>query len=244
MRNTPNSVAFFFYSYFYSGQCSRRSIQCAIMFSFQWCHNERDRVSNHQPHHRLLNCLFWRGSEKTSKLHVTGLCGGIDRWPVNSPHKWPVTWKMFPFDDIILLGRDAQRIYMHLTHSPGTLWYRDTSTYILCCTKIILNQIFNMICICHAIYIDLKQPKQFLLAPILHYKGAIQDHNDIWIGFHNAVTHCVHIPLVCTQDHLFDNFITHWGWVTYICVIYLDRHWPVWRQATIWTNTDILSITC
>ena len=28
------------------------------------------------------------------------LCG--DRWPVNSPHKWPVTRKMFPFDDVII----------------------------------------------------------------------------------------------------------------------------------------------
>ena len=27
---------------------------------------------------------------------------GIHRGPVNSPHKWPVTWKMFPFDDIIM----------------------------------------------------------------------------------------------------------------------------------------------
>ena len=26
----------------------------------------------------------------------------IHRWPVNSPHKWPVTWKMFPFDDVIM----------------------------------------------------------------------------------------------------------------------------------------------
>ena len=26
---------------------------------------------------------------------------GIHRWPVNSPHKWPVTRKMFPFDDVI-----------------------------------------------------------------------------------------------------------------------------------------------
>ena len=25
----------------------------------------------------------------------------IDRSPVNSPHKWPVTRKMFPFDDVI-----------------------------------------------------------------------------------------------------------------------------------------------
>ena len=27
---------------------------------------------------------------------------GIHRWPVNSPHKWPVTLKMFPFDDVIM----------------------------------------------------------------------------------------------------------------------------------------------
>ena len=27
---------------------------------------------------------------------------GIHRWPVNSPRKWPVTRKMFPFDDIIM----------------------------------------------------------------------------------------------------------------------------------------------
>ena len=25
---------------------------------------------------------------------------GIHRWPVNSPHKWPVTRKTFPFDDM------------------------------------------------------------------------------------------------------------------------------------------------
>ena len=29
---------------------------------------------------------------------------GIHRWPVNSPHKRPVTRKMFPFDDIIMLN--------------------------------------------------------------------------------------------------------------------------------------------
>ena len=27
---------------------------------------------------------------------------GIYRWPVNSPHKWPVSRKMFPFDDVIM----------------------------------------------------------------------------------------------------------------------------------------------
>ena len=28
---------------------------------------------------------------------------GIHRGPVNSPHKWPVTQKMFPFDDVIMI---------------------------------------------------------------------------------------------------------------------------------------------
>ena len=28
---------------------------------------------------------------------------GIYQWPVNSPHKWPVTRKMFPFDDVIMV---------------------------------------------------------------------------------------------------------------------------------------------
>ena len=44
--------------------------------SLQWCHNECDGVSNHQPRHCLLNCLFRRRSKKTSKLRVTCLCAG------------------------------------------------------------------------------------------------------------------------------------------------------------------------
>ena len=30
---------------------------------------------------------------------------GIQRGPVNSPHKWPVTRKMFPFDDVIMKNK-------------------------------------------------------------------------------------------------------------------------------------------
>ena len=28
---------------------------------------------------------------------------GMHRWPMNSPHKWPVTRKMFPFDDVVMI---------------------------------------------------------------------------------------------------------------------------------------------
>ena len=71
----------------------------------RWRHNGRDGVSNHQPHDCLLNCQFRHRSKKTSKLRVTGLCAGNSPGPVNSPHKGPVTRKMFPLDDVIMLAR-------------------------------------------------------------------------------------------------------------------------------------------
>ena len=71
-------------------------------FTLLWRHNEHDSVSNHQPRGCLLNRLFRRRSKKTSKLRVTGLCVGNSPGPVNSPHKGPVTRKMFPFDDVIM----------------------------------------------------------------------------------------------------------------------------------------------
>ena len=62
--------------------------RCQIAKTLRWRHNERDGVSNHQPHDCLLNRLFKRRSKRTSKLWVTGLCEG------NSPRK------LFPFDDV------------------------------------------------------------------------------------------------------------------------------------------------
>ena len=68
----------------------------SLQIPFRWRHNGCDSVSNHQPRECLLRRLIRRTSKKTSKLRVTGLCAG------NSPHKWPVTRKMFPFDDVIM----------------------------------------------------------------------------------------------------------------------------------------------
>ena len=77
-----------------------------VLITLRWRHNGHDSVSNHQPHDCLLNRLFRRRSKKTSKLRVTGIC--VRNSPVNSPHKWPVTRKMFPFDDVIMTG-DIER---------------------------------------------------------------------------------------------------------------------------------------
>ena len=37
----------------------------------------------------------------------------IHRGPVNFPHKWPVTRKMFPFDDVIM-GMDEFHTYVDI----------------------------------------------------------------------------------------------------------------------------------
>ena len=84
-----------------------------LAHTLRWRHNGLDSVPNHQPHDCLLKRLFGRRSKKTSKLIVTGLCAGIQRGPVNSPHKGPVTRKMFSFDDVIMV--DALTIrYTHM----------------------------------------------------------------------------------------------------------------------------------
>ena len=46
---------------------------------------------------------------------------GIHRWPVNPPHKWPVTRKMLPFDDVIMAKRFQYWLaYWCIYHvSPG-----------------------------------------------------------------------------------------------------------------------------
>ena len=74
-----------------------------LSHTLRWRHSGSESVSNHQPHDCLLNGLFRRRSKKTWKLCVTGLCAGKSPGPVNSPHKWPVTRKMFPFDDVIMM---------------------------------------------------------------------------------------------------------------------------------------------
>ena len=71
--------------------------------SLKWRHNGGDGVSNHQSNHCLLYRLFRRRSKKTSKLRVTSLCAGNLTVIGEFPAQKPITLKMFPFDDIIML---------------------------------------------------------------------------------------------------------------------------------------------
>ena len=49
----------------------------------------------------------------------------IHRWPVNSPHKWPVTRKMFPFDDVIMDEYTFRLGWWLLSQFPPLRYFRN-----------------------------------------------------------------------------------------------------------------------
>ena len=73
--------------------------------TLRWRHNDHSGVSNHQSHGCLLNRLFRCKSKKHQSSASLAFVREIHRGPVNFPHKWPVTRKMFPFDDVIMFSR-------------------------------------------------------------------------------------------------------------------------------------------
>ena len=42
--------------------------------------------------------------------------------PVNSPHKWPVTRKMFPFDDVIMISIIMTQVFVIRLRAEFILW--------------------------------------------------------------------------------------------------------------------------
>ena len=87
-----------------------------MLLSLQWCHNECNGVSNLRRLDSLLSRLLRHRSKKTSNLCVTGLC----KKPVDSPHKGPVTRKLFPCHHDSWIIRSMLWLLIHWLHaSPG-----------------------------------------------------------------------------------------------------------------------------
>ena len=64
--------------------------------------NERDGVSNHRRLDCLYSPLFRRRSKKNQSSASLAFVRGIHGWPEKSPHKGPVTRKMYQYDDVIM----------------------------------------------------------------------------------------------------------------------------------------------
>ena len=52
---------------------------------------------------------------------------GINWWPVNSPYEGPVTQKIFPLDDVIMLA--AIITWLRMATQPSPIWYIDKSAW-------------------------------------------------------------------------------------------------------------------
>ena len=74
--------------------------------SLRWRHNERDGQRS------IVGTTVCSGADQRKHQSSASLAfgRGINRWPVNSPRKGPVTRRMFPFDDVIMFYRYWIRI--------------------------------------------------------------------------------------------------------------------------------------
>ena len=85
---------------------------------------------------RIVYSTLYSGTDQRKHQNSAPLAfvRGIHRWSVNSPHNGPVTWKMFPFDDIIMCYHDnsSHGIYYvryarwplsYVTKDFDYLWY-------------------------------------------------------------------------------------------------------------------------
>ena len=71
---------------------------------------------------------------------------GIHRGPVNSPHKWQVTRKMFPFDDVIMgkARTHLGRMFSVISHPRVSL-----PETVLACQYLFCGQTRHHLRICH-----------------------------------------------------------------------------------------------
>ena len=86
--------------------------------TFQWRYNQHDYVSIHRRLDFYSNLCSGADQRKHQSSASMAFVRGIHQWPVNSPHKGPVTRKMFPFDDVIMT--DKALLHIKCQCSAGT----------------------------------------------------------------------------------------------------------------------------
>ena len=62
--------------------------------------------------HTIVYSTVYSDHDQIKHQSSASLAFGMDKSPVNSPHKWPVTRKMSPFDDVIMF------LWIHGIYSP------------------------------------------------------------------------------------------------------------------------------
>ena len=204
--------------------CLPRSIWWTLhpKTTLQWRHNEHNGVSNHQPYDCLLNRLFRRKSNKTSKLCVTGFCEG----------NAPVTGE-FPEQR----ASNAENVSMWWRHHESSIQLKSWFLYI----RTLGGGGYLLI---HILHFSSKSHSYYGSNGIRQHwcycgNGGVPNRSImlIWDDEQKRIEkgNCrYHLALI------------HWGRVTHLCVGNLtiidsdNGLSPERRQAIIWTSTGIL----
>ena len=71
----------------------------------------------------IVYSTVYLGADKKNQSSASlAFVRGIHRLPVNSPHKWPVTRKMFLFDDVIMIYAVYKKVMRNISHKRDT-WF-------------------------------------------------------------------------------------------------------------------------
>ena len=68
----------------------------------------------------IVSLIVYSGTDQRKYQSSASLAfvWGIHCWPVNSPHKGPVTWKMFPFEDFIMIYICREKLSLCYVDTP------------------------------------------------------------------------------------------------------------------------------
>ena len=83
------------------------------------------------------SCTYQRKHQSSASL---AFVRGIHWRPVNSPHKWPVTPKIFPFDDVIMVTRAKDINYVYISHTKNMCYGAFNEYFCFACVKTLLNK--------------------------------------------------------------------------------------------------------
>ena len=178
---------------------------------------------------------------------------GIHRRPVNSPHKWPVTRKMFPFDDVIMfLTRIIQYIWDTVDTPSTNLEPRENSFGALAkCSETphytdvimgaIASQITSLTIVYSTVYSDADQRKHQSSTSLAFVRGIHRgpgnsSHKWPVTRFHLMTSSCIR-----NHDRLrfADELVHQFSWKDNLSQCFLNIPTGQWGSMQVSPFTDI-----
>ena len=110
----------------YSKLSSHHSLACNLLFSSEALLHYGDvimgTITSQITSLTIVYLTVYSDADHTKHQSSASLAfvRGIHRGPVNSPHKWAVTRKMFPFDDVIMFRAKLVHICHVVSSRPST----------------------------------------------------------------------------------------------------------------------------